>query len=99
VRDIEKEHDKFEGLNEMLTSDGDSSVVILSTFVSADNFGWAWISMGGGTSMTSFSRSSPVIFADGEHIVVKFDGADNGSVILKIPFTPAWWSTVFVVEF
>jgi len=39
VRDIEKEHDKFEGLNEMLTSDGDSSVVILSTFVSADNFG------------------------------------------------------------
>jgi len=45
--------------------------------------------MGGGTSMTSFSRSSPVIFADGEHIVVKFDGADNGSVILKIPFTPA----------
>lgn len=45
--------------------------------------------MGGGTSITSFSRSSPAIFADGEVIVVRFDGIDDGSVILKIPFTPA----------
>jgi hypothetical protein len=72
----------------LLTSDEGSFVVTLSTFVSADNFGCACISIGGGTSITSLSKSSPASVVDGEVIVVTLDGDRDESVILNIPFIP-----------
>ncbi len=83
----------------LLTSDEDSSVVTLSIFVSADNFGWAWISIGGGTSITSFSKSSPASVADGEIMAVTPDGDEDDSVILKIPFIPPLPSIDLLAEF
>lgn len=62
------------------------------------------MSMGGGTSIVSFSRSSPArAVADGETIVVVVarldNGEDDGSVILKIPFIPPFPSSDFLLEF
>ena len=60
------------------------------------------MSIGGGTSIVSFSKSSPAkaAAADGETIVVRlFAGEDDESVILKIPFIPALPSRDFLLEF
>jgi uncharacterized protein YccT (UPF0319 family) len=54
--------------------------------------------MGGGTSIPSFSKSSPTSVADGEIIVVTFDGDEDESVILKIPFIPPLPSINLFVE-
>lgn len=84
-----------------LTRAFDSSVVNFSGLLSGNSFGWAWMSIGGGTSMISFSRSSPAsAVADGETIVVRIDdGEDDESVILKIPFIPPFPSSDFLLEF
>ena len=55
--------------------------------------------IGGGTSMISFSKSSPGNVIDGEIIVVALDEDEEDSVILKMPFTPVVvvWSVVLLV--